>query len=36
MRKIREGVKQAKERQAESVNKQHAKKADKGWSARGE
>jgi hypothetical protein len=30
MREIREGVKQAKERQAESVNKQRAKKADKG------
>jgi hypothetical protein len=30
MREIREGVKQAKQRQAESVNKQRAKKADKG------
>ncbi len=30
MRNIREGVKRAKERQAESVNKQCAKKADKG------
>jgi hypothetical protein len=29
MRKFREGVKRAKERQAESVNTQHAKKADK-------
>jgi hypothetical protein len=30
MRNIRDGVKRAKEKQAESVNKQHAKKADKG------
>ena len=30
MRKTREGVKRAKERQAESVNKQRAKKVDKG------
>jgi hypothetical protein len=30
MRKIRDGVKRAKEKQAESVNKQRAKKTDKG------
>ncbi len=30
MRKIRDGVKRAKEKQAESVNKQHAKKQTKG------
>jgi hypothetical protein len=30
MRKIRDGVRRAKEKQAESVNKQRAKKADKG------
>jgi hypothetical protein len=29
MRKIRDGVRRAKEKQAESVNKQRAKKADK-------